>query len=819
MDIEGVVSGGLRMGGFWQDVRIGVRLLAKNPGFTAVAILTLAVGIGANTAIFSLVNGILLRPLPYDRPDELVSIEGGFPRGGFSVVRERARSMDVAAYSDGYEFDLTGQGEPVRLVGALASANLFSVLRAQPELGRTFQPGEDVAGTDKVVILSHSVWQKRFAADPSIIGRWIDLEGVGRRVIGVMPDDFTFPTSQTTVWVPLHIDPRDTENYWGGDYMPLVGRLRDGQSLPQARAEIRILVSQILPMFPWPMPARWANGMTVQSLQDDLVGQVRGRLLILLGAVALVLLVACANIANLLLSRAATREKEVAIRAVLGAGRQRIVRQLLTESVLLSALGGIVGLFFAVSALSVLKAFLPADTPRLADASIDARVLFFAAVVAVLTGIIFGLAPAMRASRAAFVDSLKSGGRGSGAPASERVRSFLVTGEVAVAVMLVIAAGLLIRSFWKLSHSSPGFRADEILTARITPTESFCHDAMRCTNFYRELVDRVRALPGVKDAAVINDLPLSQSVTKLSVDLEDHVTSSMSHAPLFKEDLVSPGYFSLMGIPLLNGRSFTEADTSGDSPVAIISASTASKYWPGQNPIGKHLRRASANTWITIVGVAADVREFTLQNDAPAWIEGVLYVPFGPKAIVQTDVLPAEMTLTLRTSTNDPGMASVIQSAVTNLNAETPVSDVKTMPAIVSDAASAPRSTTVLFIAFAGVALGLGVIGIYGVVSFFVTQRTREIGIRMALGAQRSDVLRLVVGEGARYSFIGIAIGIGCAFAITRIMSSELYGVGARDPITFLGVAVLLASVSVLACYIPARRAARVDPMVALRYE
>ena len=807
------------MGGFWHDIRLGCRMLSRSPGFTLVVVLTLGLGIGANTAIFSLVNGILLRPLPYSHAEQLLSIEGGFPRAAFSTIRDRSRTMDVAAYSDGYEFDLTGQGEPVRLVGALASSNLFSVMRVQPELGRTFQPGEDMAGRDDVVILSHALWQSRLGGDPSIVGRSINIEGAGRRVIGVMPGDFAFPSAQTKIWVPLHIDSRSVESSWGGDYMPLVGRLREGQTLPQARSEIQSLVPQLLPLFPWPMPRSWVNNIVVTSLQDDLVGPLRGRLLILLGAVALVLLVACTNIANLLLSRAAFREKEVAIRAVLGARRQRIVRQLLTESVLLSSIGGALGLIFAWTGLSLLKAILPADTPRLADASIDVRVLLFAAALAILTGLIFGLAPALRTSRVAFGETLKSGGRSSGGAASERVRRFLVTGEVAVAVLLVIAAGLLIRSFWNLSHAGTGFRADHILTARITPNEPFCRDAVRCTNFYSELLDRARTLPGVKDAALINDLPLSQSVTKLSVGLEGHATLSATHAPLFKEDLISPDYFPLMGIQLLEGRDFTRADTSGNPCVAIISASTAKKFWPGEDPIGKHLKRANTNEWMAVVGVVSDVREFTLQADMPSWVEGVVYVPYGPHAIVQTSAIPAEMTLALRTSVNDLRLGEELAKVVANLNAETPVSDVKTMPSIVSDAVSAPRSTAALFIAFAGVALGLGVIGIYGVLSFFVTHRTHEIGIRMALGAQPSHVLRLVVGEGAKFSFLGVAIGMATAFFTTRVMSGELYGVTPTDPAIYIGVAVLLAAVSLLACYIPARRAAGVDPMVALRYE
>src|SRR5438552_1709975 len=441
----------------WQDIRYSVRMLAKNPGFSAVAILTLALGIGANTSIFSLVDGILLEPLPYPLPKELVSVTGSYPRGAFVAMREQVHAMDVATYAEGHEFNLTGLGEPVRLAGTYVSAELFSVLGARPERGRTFYPGEDAAGQDNYVILSHALWQQRFAGDSAIVGRSIELEGVSRQVVGVMPESFRFPSPKTQLWIPLHNDPRVVFDYWAGDFMPVVGRLRPGAKISEAGAEMRLFQSQVFALFPWPMPAAWNADLSVVALQSGMVADVRVRLVLLLAAVGLVLLIACANVANLTLSRAATREREINIRFALGAGRQRIVRQLLTESVLLASLGGLLGLLLASAGLSLLRAALPADTPRLADVHINWQVLVFTGVLAIVTGLVFGFAPALQSSRQGFTDALKSGGRGMAISVSQHLRNSLVVAEVAFAVLLVISAGLLIRSFWALSHVHPGF--------------------------------------------------------------------------------------------------------------------------------------------------------------------------------------------------------------------------------------------------------------------------------------------------------------------------------------------------------------------------
>jgi putative ABC transport system permease protein len=801
-----------------QDLRYGARGLRKSPGFTAVAVLTLALGIGANTAIFSLVDGIILVPLPYAKPEQLVSVTGTYPKGAFAAMREQTHTMDVAAYFEGHEFNLKGRGEPVRLNGTLVSAELFSTLGARPELGRTFETGEDMPGRDNHVILSHALWQERLGGDTGIVGRSIEIEGVSREVVGVMSADFRFPSTKTQLWVPLHNDPRNVVDTWAGDFMPVIGRIRSGATLQQAQAEIRIFQAHVFALFPWPMPASWNADVSVVPLQNGMVADVRARLLILLGAVALVLLIACANLANLTLSRAATREKEIGIRVALGAGRGRIVRQLLTESVLLASLGGSLGLLLATKGLALLKALLPADTPRLMDVRMDWRVLAFTAGLAILAGLLFGLAPALHASRAALAQSLKSGARGAAISVSQRLRSGLVVAEVSFAVLLVIAAGLLIRSLWALSHVNPGFRSEHVLTARITPDESFCNDAERCVAFYRNVLDQVQAFPGVSGAALVNTLPLGGRVSKRSLDVEDYEVPAGEDSPLFWLNVVTPDYFQVMDIPVLAGRRFSETDVSG-TPVAVITAETARRYWPNQNAVGKHIRLLNDKSWRTIVGVIPDVRAYDLQRTIPRWIEGTAYVPYNPTATLEDRRVPAEMTIAIRSAAENSQLATMLRKNVAALNQEVAISEVKSMDAVVSEAVSTPASTTMLFVTFAVVALVLGLIGIYGVLGFLVSRRTREIGIRVALGAQRQEVLWLFMKEGVKLGAAGIALGLAGAIGVTRLLASELYGVRPLDPLTYLSVAGLMAVVTLLACYVPTRRAMRVDPMVALRYE
>jgi predicted permease len=641
---------------------------------------------------------------------------------------------------------------------------------------------------------------------------------VSRQVIGVMPSEFRFPSTKTQVWIPLHNDPRTTVSFWAGDFMPGIGRLRTGSTIQQAQTEIRMFQSHVGTLFPWPMPASWNANASVVPLQNGMVADVRARLLILLGAVGLVLLIACSNVANLTLSRAATREKEISIRSALGAGRQRITRQLLTESVLQALFGGLLGLAFASEGLALLKTVLPADTPRLTEAHMDWHVLAFTGALATMTGLVFGLAPALQSSGAVLTKSLNSGGRGTSASVSQRLRSGLVVAEVGFAVLLVIAAGLMIRSFWAISHVNPGFRPEHILTARITPNQSFCNDAKRCLTFYRSVQEQVQGFPGTSGAALVNTLPLGGRVSKRSLDVEGYDVPAGEDVPLFWLNVVSPEYFRVMGIPFLAGRTFRDSDISG-APVAIVTDETARRFWPKQNAIGKHIRLLDDKDWRTIVGVIPDVRAYDLQRNAPDWIGGTAYVPYNSTATLEDRRIPTEMTIAIRTASDDSQMATMLRNTVAALNQEVPVSEVKTMRAVISEVVSTPASTTALMVVFAVLALVLGTIGIYGVLSFLVSNRSREIGIRMALGAQRGDVLRSVMGEGAKLSLAGIALGMAGAFALMRILSGELYGVGTTDPLTFFSVAILVAAVALAACYVPARRAMRVDPMVALRYE
>lgn len=805
-----------------QDLRYALRMLRKNPGFTVVAVLTLALGIGANTAIFSLVNGVLLLPLPYANPSRLVATTSDYPKGAFVTMRNLSQSMDFAANTDATELNLTGLDSPERLIGSAVSANWFSILGVRPEMGRTFHQGEDQPGKDGVVILSYSLWQRRFGSDPNVVGRAIQLEGQSREIVGVMPPNFAYPSPKTELWIPLHLDPRKAGDYWGDSYMSVLARLRPGASLEQARAEFAALRPKVVAAFAWRMPDDSFIKSTVMPLQNLLVFDVKSKLIILLGAVGLLLLIACANVANLLLARATSRQREIAVRTALGAARGRIIRQLITESVLLAILGGGLGLLIAYYGLLVLKTTLPADTPRLATVAVDARVLVFTAILAVLTGLLFGVMPAAGSSKVDLVDALKTAGAKGQSEKSHRLSRGLIIGEVSVAAILVIGAGLLVKSLWNLSNSNQGYRPESILTARVTPDESFCESPGRCQAFYSELLSSVRALPGVSAAAASDGLPLSGIWQTLPSDVAGYTIKPGAHVPMLMERVVSPDYLSLMRIPLLQGRALSSADSALNAErVVLIAKSTAEHFWPGKSPIGEHLKPRWLDTWWTIVGVVGDVKEETMTSDHPDWIDGEVYIPYGPHSVASRgpQAPPAAMTLLVRSSGDAAQLAAEIRGVVAALNPTVPVSQVQTLPGWISQAVAGPRSTASLFSIFATLALVLGAFGIYGVISYFVSQRTREIGIRLALGARRKEVLLMIVSQSARLAVFGVVIGLIGALVLTRLMGSLLYGVTASDPLIYAVVAMLLLIVALAASYIPARRAMRVDPVVALRYE
>jgi predicted permease len=798
---------------FLQDVRYAVRTLRHNPGFAVVAVLTLAIAIGANTAVYSLVDGILLAPLPYPAPEQLVSVTGTFPNGAFAAMRNEVRTLDVAAYAEGHSATISVGGTATRIAVTRTSAELFSILGAKPALGRWPRSGEDLAPRDRVIVLSHALWVSRFNRDPAIIGHFVRVDDVPREVIAVMPPTFRFPSVRTEAWVPLGMDPTNASQYWAGDFMPVVARIRPSASIAEAHGEIQLFQSHVGALFPWRMPNSWNKNISVIPLRTAMVGSVRPRLLILIAAVALVLVIACANVANLSLSKAVAREREIGIRTAVGASPSRIARQLLTESVVIAAFAAVIGVVLATQALSLLKLVLPQDTPRLAEAVINWRVLAMTGVLAIATGCAFGMAPALHALRLRLRATLDAGGRSGRTAVAGPARTALTIAQIACAVLLVIAAGLLVRGLWTLSRVDPGFTANAVVTVPLSPTESLCGTSERCLTFYRTLESDLDGAPGIQAAALVNTLPLTGAVAKRSLQLEGFMSPD---APLFWLNVITPDYFRVMQIGLASGRAFTRQDLAGP-PVAIVTASTARRFWPNQNPIGKHVRFVGEKHWHTIVGIAADVRGFDLTRNVPEWIAGSIYVPYSANATQEDGRIPTDLTLALRT-TLDPGrVREMVQRTSGAAGGQLALGDVRPMTRVVEDAMAAPSATASLLVTMAALAMVLGCIGVYGVLSFLVSRQVRDFGIRIALGAQRRDVFWLVIKDGARLCVTGIAIGVLGAFGITRWLSSELYGVSPTDPLTYVAVVIAVAAVTLTACYVPTRRAMAVDPMIALR--
>jgi predicted permease len=820
---EPMIFGTRRMsmiGDLWQDLRYSLRMLRKNPGLTLVAALSLALGIGGNAAMFSLINGALIRPLPYAEPDRLVSVGGAYPKGGIVGMQDQSRTMEVAAYSPDMGFNLTGEGEAAHLLGSYVSANFFHLLGAPARIGRAFELEESRPGRDRVVVLGYALWQSKFAGDTSVIGRSIAIDGVARQVVGVMPPEFSFPSTRTQFWIPANFDPANRGEYWEYNWMPLIARLRPGATLPQAQSELPELISLVRKLAPFTIENTWNADARVVLLQEDLAGGMRDKLFLLVAAVGCVLLIACANVAGLLLARTAARQREMAVRAALGAGRGRIARQLLTESVALALLGGGLGLVIAVNSLSTLKSVLPADNLLLAPVRIDWQVLAFLAALAILTGLAFGLAPALQASRLNLAEAFKTRGQQGAGVAGMRLRSSLIVGEVALAVVLVVGAGLLINSLWRLTQADPGFRAEQTLTAQIyPPQQNAVQNRAAAIALYDDLLRRARSLPGVTAAAAANTEPLSSGIPPiLPVEMEGHPFVTGQPATLLWAGAVTPDYFQILRIPLLQGRGFTEADAEKSARAVLVSAATARQFWPGENPVGKYIRVLWEQERRIVVGVVGDVRQFDLAGKTPSYINGAFYMPYA-QSIGLDRRMPTAMSLILRTAANAPQLHGELRRLVASVNPNTPVSEIRTMDAAVTASTSSSRSLMWLFIGFGGVALILAAVGAYGVVSYSTSQRTYEMGVRLALGATRMNIFGLVLGQSLRLISTGLALGIAASLALARLMTGFLYGVTATDPLTFVAVSLLLIITGLLAGYFPARRAARVDPMVALRSE
>ncbi len=810
---------------FWQDLRYGIRMLLKAPSVSIVATIALALGIGANTAIFSVVNAVLLRPLPFANAESLFNLwetdtVRGSQRGSssypnFADWRAQSTSFEYMASYHTADFILTGRGDSTRLQAAVVNADLFPMLGATPVIGRTFRADEDNPGdTGRVVLLSQQLFQKRFGADPNVINQSVVLDGKPYTIVGVMPQSFQFPVQNNPVdfWTTVAVD-REGEDpvteQRGAHYMEVLARLKPGVSREQAQAEMTAIGSRLEQQYP---DKNLHKSIRLEPTLEALVGDIRPALLILLGAVGCVLLIACANVANLLLARAMTRHREMAIRSALGASRIRVIRQLLTESVVLSLVGGLLGLVLAVWWSDLLIALGKENIPRALQVGLDWRVLGFNLLVSVLTGIVFGLVPALHSSKTELTESLKEGSRGAGEGARRnRVRSVLVVSELAIAVVLLVGAGLLIQSLWRLRNVSPGFESRNLLTF-VVAIPDVKYPTEKQDQFYRDLVGRLKTLPGVREAGAIIPLPLSGDQFRISFEQEGHPVAK-GDQPSADFFAISDDYFNTLGVKMIKGRQFTQRDGVKAPGVIIINDAFAKKYFPNEDPIGKRLKPGISTTeekpdWKEIVGVVSDVRNRNLSSELrPGYFLPQAQVPFN------------QMTILVRTDNDPHSLITAIQNQVHTMDADVPMFNVKTMDDYISATVAAPRFNTTLLALFATVALVLTIVGLYGVMSYSVAQRTNEIGIRMALGAQTMDVLRLIVSQGFKLVLVGLVIGLAGAFALTRVLSSLLFGVTAKDPLTFVTVPLMLALVALLACYLPARRATKLDPLVALRYE
>jgi putative ABC transport system permease protein len=802
-----------------QDLRYGLRMLRKHPGFTLVSALTLALGIGANTAMFSVVQAVLLRPLPYPDADRLVMVwenvnlpayrnDQNTPSpGNFNDWRRQSTAFSGMAAISWRAWNLTGAGDPLRLQGEAVSANFFNLIGVEPALGRGFTEEEDQSDGPRVAILGYGLWTDRFGRDPAIVGRKILLDDTPYQIVGVMPSGFAFPDPDDRLWVPIALTPPQLANH-GSHFLRVVARLKPEATIARAQAELDGIAAGLTKQFP---SSNTGVGARVMSLREQTVGELETSLLLLVGLVGFVLLMVCANIGSLLLARASAREREFALRAALGAGRGRVFRQLLTESLLLALLGGAAGLVLAAWGITGLRWLAPASLPQAAGLSIDAAIGLFNFSVACVAGIVCGLAPAWHADRRDLHDAIKAEGRASSHGAGTRVRSLLVVVETALGVVVLVGAGLLLRSFWQLQQIAVGFEAERVLTFRVALPAARYGTLQKRTAFYRQLTDRLANGSGAQPAG-ISFLPLSFAGRSSGVNIEGDPPPTPGQVKFVDLRSVTPGYFSAMRIPFIQGRDVAWSDASDAPPVIVVSESAARSFWPTGDPLGHRLKLGPANDasipWLTVIGVVANVQQLDLvRRPRPA-----IYL-----AGTQDPAGDAVRDWVVRTAGDPAAFAAVVRSAVWAIDGTLPVTRVQSMNRVRSAATARQQFTLLLVALFAALALVLAAVGLYGLVSYTVAQRTRELGIRVALGAKPADVMRLVLGLGGRLVLGGLALGTAAALALSQLMSTMLFGIGARDPLTFVAVALLLAAVSMSACYIPARRAMRVDPAVTLR--
>ena len=809
-----------------QDLRYSLRRLAKSPAFTAIVVLTLALGIGANTAIFSAVNAVLLSPLPYRESDRLVTIEHLYPSldleapvsvPGFLDYKRQSRSFESMAVQTGWQANLTGVDEPVRIQGQRVTGEFFTTFQVPALLGRTLQPGEDVPGRDRVAVLSYDAWRRIFGGAPDIVGRSLSLNGESYEVVGVMPSGFRdFFNRNAELWAPLVFQPEQmTDENRTSEFLNLVARMRPNVPVEQAAGEVRTLAEQLKRDHEDSYPPDWTLLLTPLSVQAT--GQVRPALLVLLGAVGFVLLIACANVANLLLARAATRSKEIAVRTALGATRERLLKQLLTESLLVSLAGGAVGLLLAYAGVRTLAAADVGNLPRADEIGIDGTVMLFTLLVSLVAGVLFGLAPAMHTATPDLHGALKEGNRGTTADrGSHALRRSLVVTEVALALTLLTGAGLLLKSFARLQQVDPGFDPSSILTFNLAlPQVRYPNDTVR-TAFFDQVLPAIARVPGVLGAGGTSVMPFGGAWSTGSFDIEGYQPPEDQPGPWGDIRIVSPSFFETLRIPLLRGRYLTDEDREGTRMVAVIDQEFVRRYWPGENPLGKRftfgppdgVTDTTQNEWIEVVGVVGHAAHEGL--DADPRIQ--LYLSYRQAP------LPF-MAIAVRTQGNPDRYLNLVRDAVRSVDPDQPISGVAQMEELLSRSVGQRRLSMMLLSLFSGIALVLASVGIYGVMSYSVTQRARELGVRIALGADRGDVLRLVLRQGMGLAGLGIGIGLAAAFALTRLLESQLYGVTASDPATFLMVAVVLAATALLANLIPAIRATRLDPAVVLREE